>query len=423
MKIAKEIGKYILVFLIFILLFSTLMIFTYALPNNRIRVNAQKSIALLEKDGQPFYINYDGANLDAFTDSIMLNQSIDVAENEGIEITKRAFSNYFNSEEDVPQITNLRNFYNGNINLSQYERYWHGYVTILRPLLMVFDYAGIRQLNVIIVFMLLVLTSILMSKKIGIKYAMAFAISIILMNVFVIPMAMQYMNIYVTTLLGIIAILLIKEEKLKNNLPFVFLILGMVTAFFDLLTYPLLTLGMPLIVAILRLNKKDKPINIKELVLTFTKVCVLWGIGYGMTYISKWILTSIVIGENIIPQAIAQFMFRTGANENLSKIDVIIKNLKNYYTRPAIAILILFAISWIYLIIKHRKERINLKSIIALIVIALMPYVWYVVLSNHSNIHAWFTYRIQAITLFAILSAMLEPIEIKTKTEELINER
>lgn len=423
MKIAKEIGKYILVFLILILLFSASMIFTYALPNNRIRVNVQKSIDLLEKDGQPFYINYDGANLDAFTDSIMLNQSIDVAENEGIEITKRAFSNYFNSEDDTPQITNLRNFYSGNIKISQYERYWHGYVTILRPLLIFLDYAGIRQLNVIIVFMLLVLTSILMSKKIGTKYAISFAISIILMNVFVIPMAMQYMNIYVTTLLGIIAILLVKEEKLKNNLPFIFLILGMVTAFFDLLTYPLLTLGMPLVVAFIRMNKKDEQIDIKELIFTFIKVCVLWGIGYGMTYVSKWILTSIVIGENIIPQAIAQFMFRTGANEDLSKIEVIIKNLKNYYTRPVVAVLILFAILWIYLIIKHRKEKINLKSITALIVIALMPYVWYVVLSNHSNIHAWFTYRIQAITLFAILSAMLEPIEIKTKTEELINER
>lgn len=423
MKILKEIGKYILIFVVFILLFSASMVFTYALPNNRIRVNIEKSIELLEKDGAPFYTNYDGATLDAFTDSIMLNQSIDVAENEGIEITNRAFSNYFNSEDDTPQVTNLKNFYNGNIKLSHYERYWHGYVTILRPLLMIFDYAGIRQLNVIIVFMLLVITSILISKKIGIKYAMAFAISIILMNVFIIPMAMQYMNIYIITLLGIIVILLQKDEKLKSNLPIIFLIIGMLTAFFDLLTYPLLTLGMPLVVAAIRINKKDEQLTIKKLALIFIKICFLWTIGYGMTYVSKWILTSIVIGENIIPQAIAQFMFRTGANQELSKIEVIIKNFRNYYTRPAIACAIVFVVVWVYLIIKHRKTRVNFKNIILLIIIAVMPYAWYVLLSNHSNIHAWFTYRIQAIALFAILSAMLEPIEIRAKMEEVRNEK
>jgi len=41
---------------------------------------------------------------------------------------------------------------------------------------------------------------------------------------------------------------------------------------------------------------------------------------------------------------------------------------------------------------------------VLLLVISIYPIIWYVVLTNHSNIHSWFTYRICAITLLSIIN-------------------
>ena len=37
------------------------------------------------------------------------------------------------------------------------------------------------------------------------------------------------------------------------------------------------------------------------------------------------------------------------------------------------------------------------------LLVAFAPYIWYLVLSNHSYVHFWFTYRLQAVSITAIL--------------------
>ena len=55
---------------------------------------------------------------------------------------------------------------------------------------------------------------------------------------------MQYSAVFIITLVSSLYILL---KNNINNIASTFLIIGMVTVFFDLLTIPVLTLGIPLL--------------------------------------------------------------------------------------------------------------------------------------------------------------------------------
>ena len=52
--------------------------------------------------------------------------------------------------------------------------------------------------------------------------------------------------------------MLLFHEKLKNKYGYFFLIIGMMTSFFDLLTYPVATFGIPIILFFILENKSLK---------------------------------------------------------------------------------------------------------------------------------------------------------------------
>ena len=106
----------------------------------------------------------------------------------------------------------------------------------------------------------------------------------------------------------------------------------------------------------------------------------------------------------MLADAIGQVLFRVGAAENevkTSAIEAIIRNIGANKLYLLLTISVFFGII-LYKILK--KENINLKSVnISVLLCAILPFLWYMVVSNHSYIHYWFTYRILAISIYAIL--------------------
>ena len=78
----------------------------------------------------------------------------------------------------------------------------------------------------------------------------------------------------------------------------------------------------------------------------------------------------------------------------------IIDYLMNYPSLLMIGIvmLLIFMIMNIFLCIRNKK---NYQSESYLLVIALMPVIWCLVLRNHSIIHIWFVWRIFTISVVA----------------------
>lgn len=198
-----------------------------------------------------------------------------------------------------------------------------------------------------------------------------------------------------------------------------FLIIGMITSYVDFLTAPLITLGMPLVYLILLQQKEYGELSYKKNMSTVFVCSFLWGIGYLGNWAAKWVLASIVLGRNIIADGLSQGINRVGAVEDqTSKLGAIAynffaiippeiegKDLNWFVLFGAMVLIVLGIVFW-----KRHAQSSVLKSQLPLLIVAVYPYIWYVIMSNHSQIHYIFTYRIQMITVWAGLMLYIQSI-------------
>ena len=418
--IIKKISSYIILFLIMVVVFSIAMIGTYLLPNERIRAHiAESKELLINQNGNPLFTDYiKGANLDVFTDLLIMNTAMNKGKTEDESVFIRAFENSsYNNEEDNSYTSLQETVENPDIhNNQEYSRYWHGIQTIIRPLLLFFNYEEIRYIFMLLIFVLLGISLLLINKNISFMHSMAFLVSMLAVCIFIVPMSIQYSAIFIITLLAVIIVNLLHKKQKAKFIPYLFFIIGGLTTFFDLLTAPLLTLGIPLIIEVL-LRSREESLSIKKAFLEIIKLSILWAIAYGTIFFAKWVIASLIMQKDLITVAINQILFRTNGSEEYpaTKIGAIVENFTYLYNNVLLACGIVTIIGWIIALIKTRKNKINWKKILILLIISIYPYVWYMVFAGHSTIHAFFTYRIQAIAIFGVLCIMLEFVDLKTK--------
>lgn len=415
-KVGKKVLAYLCLYIGITLLFSTLMVGSYLLPDYNIRGHIAESIGQLSLEGigySPFF-QQPSATLDTHTDALMLNIALNKGTNEKQRTLEKAFENSF-YENNKSAITALEtNTKTSVYNNHEYSRYWHGVQVFLRPLLMFFNYSEIRYILMFIIITLLGIVFTMIGKQLGTKYVIALAITICLMYITLIPMSLQYSSIFIVTLVSMIAVMILYKYNKQKYISPLFFIIGALATYFDLLTYPLITLGFPLILAVLLENQANK--GGKE-VLPFIgfilKLGVIWAIGYGLLFFTKWIIASIVLKKDAITLAIEQILFRVNGSEKypVKRLEVIKNNFDYFYIPTARYILAGVSAIWLIMFVCYKKQFSKMKVLIPLMCIAVVPYIWYLAFSGHSSIHSWFTNKIQAMSIFAILSAMFYTID------------
>ena len=149
---------------------------------------------------------------------------------------------------------------------------------------------------------------------------------------------------------------------------------------------------------------KYKENNIyKKTILEYIKLVLLWGIGYGVTWLSKWILVDIILRRNTIELAINQILFRTITNDAITNNQNVLKINLEFLGENIIKFV--FILCFIYLgigVYKKVKNNINGIELMPDILTFMMPIVWYLVLKNHSIHHPFFTNRILILSIISI---------------------
>ena len=222
-----------------------------------------------------------------------------------------------------------------------------------------------------------------------------------------ISLSLQFITVFAIFNLAIMFILLFFDKISKSkNFFYVFLMIGMLTCYFDLLTYPIVTLGIPLLIWLLMMNK-DKILsfgqNFKQIVLG----TVGWCIGYFGIWVGKLLLGSIITGNNLFNTAIGAANTRTSGtvfSEELSRTFPITEAFSKIFTEPVCLLMVILIVVVLSLIIL-KKIKINkqkTKDNLWMFILALIPLIWYIVLANHSASHVFFTYRTLSVLIFAI---------------------
>ena len=418
-----ELSKLSITFIITIISLFMLLAISYLLPIDTIRNNAYSASNNFKSEGTYYSFYYEqgyfelNMQADNYMDSKILNTASDY--NNDLNIFERTVSNKYYENGNGP-VESFIETGNKDVNANtNYTRYWFGILTILKPMLLLFSYTSIRYINMIVIFVLLFYSTWLIGKKLHIKYAVTYFISMLLAGIVAVPMSLQFTPLFIITFISTIIILLLyQKEYFKKYVQYLFLIIGCLTAYNDLLTAPLITFGIPIIILVLLKNKYENN-TFKDNFLLVIKLGLTWGIAYGMTYFSKWIIASIILNNNEIVIAIEQFLSKTTTLED-NRLQAIYNNLSLYFNKFVICGLLIFLAIYIILIVKKKQyKNINYKNIAILIIIGILPYIWYIVLSNHSYIHFWFTYRIQAITMMALLSSVLSITNEQSKLLEI----
>lgn len=381
----KILMRYITSFLAMIALFFSLLTLVYMIPDTAIAGNAETSINVLEGEGySPAPLFYVGAALlDNYTDSVMIDRNI--SSTDGLNPVEAA------------------------MYAKDYTRYWHGYQIYLRPLLTMFDYSQIRYLCSAVFLIGLCLTFASITKHIGRKVSMAFLITLFHVYPVIVSVSLQYISVFVIMFSACLYLMHFYRTSWLTDVPLFFMIVGMLTNFMDFLTAPLLTLGIPLLIFLfLELENGG---DLFELFKKVISTSALWILGYGLCWTAKWLLASIILKTNVFQIALSQMVFRISGNESypLNRIAMLKDNFKYMFfsqgTGICYSILVVLAI--LLLICFRRRMRYALQKCSLFVMIGLYPYIWYMILANHSEIHSYFTYRIQAITLFAIFLGII----------------
>lgn len=391
--------------IVLIATFFTSMSVCYMIPNNRIRWHVQESVEQFKNEGQypRLFFGTPAAQLDNFTDAWMLNIALSADNDNPIKSSLR--NDYMSSDGDKVQMLEKAAYNPDDTILGSYSRYWHGYLVFLRPLLLVFNYSEIRFLNMCMLFLLFTIVNILIKKKLGTRVMVGFLFTMMLVMFMIVPMSIQFSSMFYIMFIAMIVVLTLYEKIDKENLSaYVFFIIGAVASFLDLLTVPLITIGIPMAVYIMLRNKRTALENFLEVI----KGSIIWALGYGLTWGSKWVIATIVLKENVIKNAIHQILVRTsdtGNDVTYTAIDTIKNNANMIFNDLTIKIFVALIVIWLISLIFFGSRRSIIKAT-PLLLIACMPIVWYVVLKNHSSIHFWFTYRSLAVSVFGVLAFM-----------------
>lgn len=425
----RYIKKSIFLLVMFFAFGVGLKIIAYSLPEERIRSNIIESYQMMDEEGlypQIGYLTDDTflrQQLDNWSDAIYLNVAYTVENND---VLKYVAGDYYGGrgEDPIEQLGNQIED-EGNSNTIMYGRQWFGALGIVRILLYFFNLSQIRAISSVVFLTLLFAVGVNLSEKISKQFAYVFELSIILFFPISIFSSINISNIFYVSL-GVIYYILNKNKDEVD--PFIDLfICGCLTAYFDLFLTPFVSYGLVTAVVIMFMYNNGTISNFISAISALIKTAIGWLLGYSLFWITKWLFASIILRENVFLNTIAEMKnvsggrvswgpdttlgyIREALSLNFNKmLPVQILNwIKNEFGIVMyIILLVIIAIILIWIFIKKHKSINQMYISGVFIIIACMPYAYYIIMHFHTFVHYWIEYRYQCMTVIGISMAYL----------------
>lgn len=397
---------------------TLLLVLVFCLPVERMKQNVAKSTDVMIKESEEVsedtFSQYLWKNREIFTDAIMMQNAIEKIEGKNVyehamwvyhsDLNPEVGTNW-TPEASIKAYCNPEN--EELLFLHEYSRYWHGYLVYLKPLLLLFSWEQISWIGIIVQILLMLAVVLVSVRKKQYGVAVIMGISFAFMKPLLILVSTTMSVCWVITLLGLLYMLWRHEQlSMNRHFPEFFLILGILTAYFDFLTYPVVTLGLPLCAYFLL----EKGADLKENIQKCIGYSICWAIGYAGMWASKWIIADITLQIGTIRDAVWSIIGRTEAIGGRSRLNggwyVIGLNLQEYgvwYAVPVVLLILAVLVAMAIALSRGCTKEVKTK-LIPLLVIFCIPFAWIVVVQHHSALHARFTFRIIGVAVAAVCS-------------------
>lgn len=409
---------------IFIILLSSVIMGTllltliFCLPVEAARNNAEASLYEMidiknDANGNQFRKSIVALKV-SFTDTLMVQNALERVEGQSpIAHAMYIFHHDIQDDETTWLTEQSIDIFlkegSDNLFLREYSKYWHGYLIYLKPLLMCMSWEAVEIFLIVVQMTLLIaVMAIAFYKKqplLGLSIACAF----LFMKPVSVLVSLSMNVCWLITLTAILVLLIFYDNiEQKSWREEVFLLVGIATAYMDFLTYPIVTLGMPLCFYLVQ--NMDKTLHWWKRIRQAFWMCACWGVGYIGMWGMKWVVAEITCQTGTLRQAVWSVIYRTGPLDGyesaLTGVPRTIRDLMGQYDSAVYTIVLVLlvvaaVISGLMCLIKARNADWGV-TVVCLAVVGLFPFVWLTLTQNHTAIHCAFTFRIMAVSIMAL---------------------
>lgn len=421
----KKIFLYTGIFIITLLGLWLLLIGAAMIPNERIKENMQVSAYAYGQTEAFAFCDGDKWNgiADNYADAIWLNVAWYMGKDNPVKATMD--TKYYNGEEQgvnaglylaVTQDSTKAN--------TEYTRYWHGTAGVIRLLHLFTDVKGMKNIGLCCICLLAATVTVLLIKDKKGTLAAGFVLSLCCVEFWKTGLSIEYQPAFFLSLLMCIFYLLL-EKKGNTWLTGLSVAGGVSIAFFDFLTTEIMVLLLPLILVVAVRSLEKRLGTFKESMQWILSCGLAWSLSYIMTFLTKWVLASVILGTNQILTAMASVEERvSGPTQEIMSEEMplsiygVLSNLSVFFgakIRTDVRIAVFgsvmflgFFFSVYYLFQKKNRDKTAVKY---LLLLGSMVFLRYLILGNHSYLHCFFTYRglmIPALAFFSILAINCE---------------
>ena len=295
-----------------------LLIVTFMLPVEGARIHVKESLYTMTREiygeNTTPLRKYIYEIKDSFTDYLMVQNALEDVEGKNV-LEHAMYAYHHDLANETTWLTqesleSMLEHGTEGMYLLEYSKYWHGYLIWLKPLLMLLPWATAE--NVLVVGQVLMfLAVVLLTFR---KKQPMLAVGIPITFLFMKPLGVWYSFTLTTcwgvTMFALLADLLFYERIQKGKLREVyFLVLGIMTAFFDFLTYPITTLGIPLCFYLVRSYDEENSwwSRLKEIFW----IAASWSIGYIGMWGMKWVIAELTVQSGTLRNAAWSIIYRT----------------------------------------------------------------------------------------------------------------
>lgn len=384
------------------------LVLAYCIPTEPMKEHIYYSMPMLEKEFFAFEIvtGYPGSLPGNFTDCLMLENAVYQSDGRTmLEQILRMYRGESGTGDGWAPGSSLIDYLGGAVQPreAEYARYWHGYLVVLKPLLFFTTVNSIRVMSAAFQLILVGVIVLILSRRREEFLAAAFLASMPFLYYFGLYASLS-LSICFYVMTGLVLAQLKWEGCLRRRGWYgeFFLAAGMLTAYFDFLTYPLITLGFPLCIC-LYLDRDGAKRGFSRLVGYSAE----WGIGYLGLWALKWVLADALAGGNTVENGLRTLLIRTNAASQHTRaagfFSVAGQNL-SVYCNWGFYLLGLGIALWLLGAIRRRKREIAGQAFwegVTLFVVAAYPFAWFFLAQNHSEQHWMYTFKIFAVTVFA----------------------
>lgn len=383
-----------------------LLVLVYCLPVGRMQQHLESCVDAFAQGPITLVKDDTGMWVDYLTDATILSEAVYNGEESPWNQAAAVYNAAIPAEGDHPwAFRKMQAALEEEQSGAAYPRYWHGNLLFLKPLLVVFDYKDILTLNMLgELFLMLWMAQLLVQRNLR-HLLLPMTLAFGMLTPVAMAICLQYIPCFYV--MAIACIVLLKcPAFVRHHAGLYFLAIGMATCYFDFLTFPLITLGVPMVLYLLLAEKSWRPGLFAVL-----RGSVCWGIGYLVFWMEKWALGSLVLGENLFADAWNSLMVRSShetQGQEITYQEALRKNAGAYDLRIwkllfAVLAAVLVALALVRWLRQGRSAlAADAGFVLPLLLVACMPLAWYFGTVNHSYIHYGYTHKEWMVTAWAL---------------------